>query len=52
MTPIFLIFGANIFLSALNAALAAKRGDAFSGWLMATVAWLVAMQHALEGGAV
>lgn len=51
MTLTFLIFGANIFLSALNAALAAKRGDGFSGWLMATVAWITAMQQALEGGA-
>lgn len=52
MTPIFFILGLNIFLSTLNAALAAKRGDGFAWWLMATGSWLAAILQALEGGAV
>jgi len=51
MSPTIIFLGANVLLSALNALLAARNGDAFGGWLMAMIAWLVAMSHALEGGA-
>lgn len=52
MSLLIITLGLNVFISALNAVVAAKNGDACGGWIMAALAWSVAMMQTLEGGAV